>query len=116
MGLPGPWHERLPHFRLDHTPSSGAELQSEYFVPYDSAVPAFEALQPLRERIAALVYVTEIRAVAADELWLSTAYGRASAAFHFTWKPDWPNVRDLLPEIEAALAPFAPRPHWAKLH
>jgi len=32
MGMRGPWHERLPHFRMDHTPSSGEELQSEYFV------------------------------------------------------------------------------------
>ena len=33
LGVPGPWHDRLPHFRLEFTPSSGEELQSEYFVP-----------------------------------------------------------------------------------
>ena len=29
-GTPGPWSERLPHFRLGHTPSNGDEIQSEY--------------------------------------------------------------------------------------
>jgi xylitol oxidase len=114
-GLAGPWHERLPHFRLDHTPSAGDELQSEYFVAHRDAIPALLALDPLRERIAAVVQVSEVRTIAADELWLSPAYHRPSVAFHFTWKPDSAAVRELLPTIEAALAPFDPRPHWAKL-
>lgn len=114
-GVPGPWHERLPHFRLDHMPSSGDELQSEYLVPREDAAEALFALDALRERISRTVQVSEVRTVAADDLWLSPAYRRASVAFHFTWKPDWPAVRELLPAIEAALAPFDPRPHWAKL-
>jgi alditol oxidase len=114
-GVAGPWHKRLPHFRLDHTPSAGDELQSEYFVAHESAAAALLALDPLRERIAALIQVSEVRTVAADELWLSPAYHRPSVAIHFTWKPDWVAVRELLPAIEAALAPFEPRPHWAKL-
>ena len=32
LGVPGRWHARLPHFKLEFTPSSGDELQSEYFV------------------------------------------------------------------------------------
>lgn len=115
LGVPGPWFERLPHFRMDHTPSSGEELQSEYFVGADDATDAFLALQPLRESIARLIQATEVRSIAADELPLSMASGRASVAFHFTWLPDWPAVRDLLPLIEGALAPFEPRPHWGKL-
>lgn len=115
LGVPGPWHERLPHFRLEHTPSSGEELQSEYFVGREHAVEAFLALHGLRDRLAPLTQVSEIRSVAADELWLSPAYRRDSAAFHFTWRPDWPSVREVLPDIEAALEPFEPRPHWAKL-
>jgi xylitol oxidase len=43
------------------------------------------------------------------------ARGRPSVALHFTWKPDWAAVRNLLPAIEAALRPFEPRPHWGKL-
>jgi xylitol oxidase len=114
-GVPGPWYERLPHFRLDHTPSSGDELQTEYFVDRAHAADALVALDALRERIARLVQVAEVRTIAADDLWLSPAYHRASVAFHFTWKPDWPAVRDILPHVEVALAPFDPRPHWAKL-
>ena len=32
LGVAGPWHERLPHFKMGFTPSSGEELQSELFV------------------------------------------------------------------------------------
>jgi alditol oxidase len=114
-GVPGAWFERLPHFRMDHTPSAGDELQTEYFVGREDAVAAYDALDALRDRIAPLVQVNEIRTIAADDLWLSPAFRRASVGLHFTWRPDWPSVRALLPEIEAALRPFAPRPHWAKL-
>jgi xylitol oxidase len=114
-GVAGPWHLRLPHFRFDHTPSAGDELQTEYFVGRADAAEAMFALRSLRERVARIVEVSEVRTVAADDLWLSPAYHRASVAIHFTWKPDWPAVRDLLPAIESALAPFDPRPHWAKL-
>jgi xylitol oxidase len=100
---------------MDHTPSSGDELQSEFFVAFEEAVPAFEAVLRFAPRLADLVQVTEIRTIAPDEMWLSPCYERASAAIHFTWQPDWPSVKSLLPDIEAALAPFAPRPHWGKL-
>jgi alditol oxidase len=115
LGVPGPWHERLPHFRMGATPSAGNELQSEYLVPRRLAVEAQRALQPLRERIAPVVQVSEIRTIAADELWLSPCFGRESVAIHFTWLPDWDAVARLLPLIEEALAPFEPRPHWGKL-
>jgi alditol oxidase len=116
LGVPGPWHERIPHFRMDQTPSSGDELQSEFFVPRERAVEALLALEPLADRIAPLLQITEIRTIAADSLWVSTAYGRDSVAIHFTWKPLWPAVHDLLPAIEEALRPFDPRPHWGKLY
>lgn len=112
---PGPWHQRLPHFRTDFTPSSGAELQSEYLLPLEDAYRAIRALEPLGPRIAPLLYVSEFRTIAADDLWLSPSYRRPCFAIHFTWKPDWTAVRKLLPAIESALAPFAPLPHWGKL-
>ena len=115
LGVAGPWFERLPHFRLDHTPSAGDELQSEFFVDRRDAAEAFSALDALRDRLEPLVLVSEVRTIAADDLWLSPAYRRPSVAFHFTWRPDWPSVRAMLPVIEAALEPFEPRPHWAKL-
>jgi xylitol oxidase len=115
QGVPGSWHERLPHFRMDHTPSSGDELQSEYQVPRRRAVDALLAIDALRDQVSPLLQASEVRTIAADELWMSPSFGRDSVAIHFTWKPDWEGVRRLLPRIEDALAPFEPRPHWGKL-
>lgn len=115
LGVPGPWHERLPHFRIEFTPSSGEELQSEYFVPRTYAVPALAALQSVRDRVAPILHICEIRTVAADQLWLSPAYGRDSVAIHFTWVKNEPAVTAVLPMIEERLAPFRVRPHWGKL-
>jgi xylitol oxidase len=115
LNIPGPWHERLPHFRMEYTPSSGAELQSEYFVPLADAFNAVRAVEELRDRITSHLFITELRTVAADDLWLSMAYARDSLAIHFTWHPEPEAVFSLLPLIEAQLAPFAARPHWGKL-
>lgn len=115
QGIPGPWYDRLPHFRMDFTPSSGAELQSEYFVPRDRAYPAILAVEELREKIAPHLLITELRTIAADNLWMSMAYQRDSVGIHFTWKPHWNEVREILPLIEERLGPFEARPHWAKL-
>jgi xylitol oxidase len=114
MGVPGSWADRLPHFRVDATPSSGEEIQSEYVVDREHLVDALATLRSLSERIRPHLQVTEIRTIAADNLWLSMAHGRESAAIHFTWKREPEAVERLLPVIEAALEPFAPRPHWGK--
>ena len=114
-GARGPWHERLPHFRLEFTPSAGDELQSEYLIDRSHAVDALQALRELREEIAPLVLVTELRTIAADDLWLSGAFGRSTLCIHFTWQRREDDVRALLPRIEAALAPFGSRAHWGKL-
>jgi alditol oxidase len=115
MGIPGPWYERLPHFRMNFTPSSGAELQSEYFVPRDKGYAAILAVEQLRDQITPHLFVTEFRTIAADDLWISPCYQRPSMAIHFTWKPEWAAVKKVLPMIEKKLAPFGARPHWAKL-
>jgi len=115
LGVAGPWSERLAHFRMAFTPSNGEELQSEYHVPREHAVAAIEAMRGLSARIAPLLLVSEIRSVAADDLWLSPNFERAGVALHFTWKPEQAAVEALLPALEAALAPFAVRPHWGKL-
>ncbi|HEY1895077.1 MAG TPA: FAD-binding protein [Terracidiphilus sp.] len=115
QGIPGPWYERLPHFRMNFTPSSGQELQSEYFVPFSRGYEAILAVEKLRDQITPHLFITELRTIAADKLWMSMAYERPSLAIHFTWKPEWPAVKQVLPQIEAALEPFEPRPHWGKL-
>lgn len=115
MGVAGPWYDRLPHFRMGFTPSAGKELQSEYFVPRRNAVDAILAVERLRDQVSPHLLITEIRTIAADDLWMSTCYQRSSVTIHFTWKPDWPAVRQVLPAIEKELAPFQARPHWGKL-
>jgi len=115
MGEPGAWCDRLPHFRMAFTPSSGDELQSEYFVAREHGVAAIEAIMALGKHVSPLLLVTEIRTIAADALWMSPCYSRDSVALHFTWKSEWPAVSELLPRIEHALEPFDARPHWGKL-
>lgn len=115
LGTPGPWNERLPTFRLEFTPSSGQEIQSEYLLPLPQAPQAWSALDAVRERIRSALIVGEIRAVAADPLWLSPTAGRDCVAFHFTWGPDADAARTAAAEVEAALAPFDARPHWGKV-
>ncbi|MDB5242704.1 MAG: FAD-binding protein [Spirosoma sp.] len=115
MGVPGPWYERMPHFRMGFTPSSGKELQSEYFVPRRNGVEAILAIERLRDSISPHLMISELRTIDGDNLWMSPCYKQPSLAIHFTWKPDWPSVRKVLPQIEQALAPFGARPHWGKL-
>jgi alditol oxidase len=115
MGICGPWFERLPHFRMDFMPSSGEELQSEYLVPRQSAFAAFRVINQLREHVAPLLQISEVRTIAADNLWMSPFYEQACIAIHFTWKKDWDGVRNVLPIIEEGLAPLEARPHWGKL-
>jgi xylitol oxidase len=115
MGVPGPWYERLPHFRMGFTPSSGKELQSEYFVPRRNALEAILAVERLRDQVSPHLMISELRTIAGDELWMSPCYKQPSLAIHFTWKPDWDSVRKVLPTIEAELTPFRARPHWGKL-
>ncbi len=115
LGVPGPWSERLPHFRLQFEPSAGEELQSEYFVARAHARPAIDALRRLAPRIRPVLHVSEIRTIAADELWMSPQYRRDTVAIHFTWQRDQERVERVLADLEDALAPFEARPHWGKV-
>jgi len=115
LGVPGPWSDRLPHFRMGFTPSSGEELQSEYHLPRANAVAALQALRDLAAVTGPVLQVSELRTVAADRLWMSPQQGRDTLSVHFTWHKDWPAVRPVLAQVEAALAPFGARPHWGKL-
>jgi xylitol oxidase len=115
LGVPGPWHARLPHFRAEFTPSSGEELQSEYLLPREHAVRALGAVGRIRDVVGPLVQTSEIRTVAGDDLWLSPSYGRDTVAIHFTWVPDTDAVWAALEAVEEQLAPFDPRPHWGKV-
>jgi len=115
LGVPGPWFDRLPHFRMGFTPSTGEELQSEYHVARSEAVGAIEAVRGLAEVVRPVLQVCEIRTIAADALWMSPQYERDSVAIHFTWEREPDAVRQVLEQVEVALEPFDPRPHWGKL-
>ncbi|MFN0119098.1 MAG: D-arabinono-1,4-lactone oxidase [Blastocatellia bacterium] len=115
MGAPGPWHERLPHFRMNFTPSSGRELQSEFFIPMANAWAALKAINAAGGKWAGDLFISEVRSIAADDLWMSTAYKRPSVAIHFTWKQNTDAVMKLIPQVEEKLAVFGARPHWGKL-
>ncbi|HET8755728.1 MAG TPA: D-arabinono-1,4-lactone oxidase [Solirubrobacteraceae bacterium] len=114
-GVPGPWWDRLPHFRMGFTPSAGEELQSEFLVPRAHAVEAIETVRALAAQVQPVLQVSEIRTVAADRLWLSPQYGTDTIGIHFTWTRDPDPVERALAQVEAALAPFDARPHWGKL-
>ena len=115
LGRPGPWSDRMSHFRLGFTPSSGEELQSEFLVPREHAVAAIQAVRGLRDRIQPVLQVSEIRTIAADRLWMSPQYGRDTIGIHFTWMPEPDAVARVLSEVETTLAAFDARPHWGKL-
>ncbi|MCL4167680.1 UNVERIFIED_CONTAM: hypothetical protein GTU68_005131 [Idotea baltica] len=115
LNEPGPWHERLPHYSFHDPLAEGTGLQSEYFVARDVAVDAIRAVVSIGAEMADIIEISELRTVAADQLWLSPAYGSDSAALHFSWIKDAARVEAFLPILEAALAPFNPRAHWGKL-
>jgi xylitol oxidase len=115
QGAPGLWSDRLPHFRLEFTPSSGDELQSEVLVPRARALDAIDTVRGFADDLAPHLLISEIRTVAADRLWMSPQYERDTVAIHFTWRSHPTEVLELVGRIEAALAPAAPRPHWGKL-
>lgn len=115
MGVPGPWHERLPHFRMNFMPSSGKELQTEYFVPHSNAFAALKAINSLGDKWIQDLFISEVRTIAADDLWMSPCYKQPSVSIHFTWKQNTDSVMKLIPIVEEQLAPFGARPHWGKL-
>jgi xylitol oxidase len=115
LGQPGLWSDRLPHFRMGYTPSNGQEIQSEYFLPHQYALNAIEAIRALADKIRPILLVSEIRRVAADQLWMSMSYEQDSVAIHFTWRREPVAVQQMVAQIEEALAPFQARPHWGKV-
>lgn len=115
LGVAGPWFDRLPHFRMGFTPSSGAEIQSEYIVARGRAREAIEAVRSISATVGPLTQVSEIRTVAADTLWMSPQYEQDTVAIHFTWKPRQEAVERAVAELERVLEPLAARPHWGKL-
>ena len=114
LGTTGDWHDRLSHFKLEFTPSVGEEIQTEFFVDRKDAAAAIEAVSQLGAEITPLLWITELRTIAADNLWLSSAFERDTLAIHFTWKKD-EAIYPVIEKVEAVLRPFNYRPHWGKV-
>ena len=115
-GIAGGWADRLPHFRIDSVPASGNEIQTEYMIDRRHAVPAIQALRAIAPHFIDHIWTAEIRTAAADDLWLSMAYGQDIVCLHFSWFFELEEVARILPIVQAALAPFEPRPHWGKVN
>lgn len=115
LGVPGPWYDRLPHGRIGVLTAIGGEYQAEYFVARAKAPAALRAIRAVQAALHPALVVSEIRTVAADDFWLSTNFGEDSVGLHFSMQRDWAIVSKALAALEAALAPFSPRPHWGKL-
>src|SRR5688572_22765682 len=115
MSVTAPWFDRLPHFKMGFTPSSGEELQAEYFVPRRQAVAAMQAVQAMKDEIKPLLMISEVRTIAADNLWMSPCFQQDSVAIHFTLNQKTEDVMKFLPKLEEKLSPFGVRPHWGKL-
>lgn len=115
IGEPGLWSDRLPHFKLEFTPSVGKEIQSEFFVERSRAAAAVDALAAIGDRLAGVLLISEVRTIAADELWLSPHQGRDTVAFHFTWKDNVDEANDAAALVGRVLADFDARTHWGKL-
>ena len=90
--------------------------EMEYALPAANVRPAFEALRALvDERGWRIGFPVEVRFAAADDRWLSTAHGRASAyiAVHRYWRED---PAEYFEAVEEIMLRFEGRPHWGKMH
>ena len=90
--------------------------EMEYGLPANQLEAAFTALRQLVEdRQWRISFPVEVRWAAADDRWLSTAYGRDSAyvAVHRYYREEYREYFDAVEEIMLA---HGGRPHWGKLH
>jgi FAD/FMN-containing dehydrogenase len=90
--------------------------EMEYALPAENVRPAFEALRALiEERGWRISFPVEVRFAAADDLWMSTAHGRASGyiAVHRYWRE---NPSEYFEAVERIMVTFGGRPHWGKMH
>ena len=90
--------------------------EMEYALPAENVRPAFDAVRALiDERGWRISFPIEVRFAAADDLWLSTAQGRATGyiAVHRYWRED---PTEYFEAVEQLMLGFGGRPHWGKMH
>ena len=102
--------------RVFVTPRRVRFAESEYAVPRESLAHVIAELRRAVPRLPdPVMFPVEVRVAAADDVWLSTAYGRESAyvAIHqYTGLP----YQDYFDRFESIVAEAGGRPHWGKLH
>lgn len=90
--------------------------EMEYAVPVENLADAFRGIQRvIADHDWRIEFPIEVRTAAADDLWLSTASGRASGyiAVHRYWKTD-PTA--YFRAVEEVMLAHGGRPHWGKMH
>jgi L-gulonolactone oxidase len=102
--------------RVFTSPRQVVFREMEYAVPRECLVEAVSELRRLVDREGFTVsFPVEVRVAAADDIWMSTAYGRASAYVAVHQYHRHPHE----PYFKAAAAIFdglGGRPHWGKMH
>jgi FAD-linked oxidoreductase len=103
-------------YRVFVTPRRVHFVESEYAVPRESLPGVLAELRRAVPRLAdPVMFPVEVRVAAADDIWLSTAYGRDSAYIAVHQYAGLP-YRAYFDLFESVVAPVAGRPHWGKLH
>ncbi len=98
------------------TPRRVRFAESEYAVPRESLGHVIAELRRAVPRLPdPVMFPVEVRVAAADDVWLSTAYGRESAYVAIHQYAGLP-YRAYFDRFEAIVAEVAGRPHWGKLH
>jgi FAD/FMN-containing dehydrogenase len=103
-------------YRVFVTPRRVHFVESEYAVPRESLPGVLAELRRAVPRLAdPVMFPVEVRVAAADDIWLSTAYGRDSAYIAIHQYAGLP-YRAYFDLFESVVAPVGGRPHWGKLH
>jgi len=102
--------------RVFVTPRRVRFVESEYAVPRESLGQVLAELRREVPRLAdPVMFPVEVRVAAADDIWLSTAYGRDTAYIAIHQYAGLP-YQDYFARFESIVAEVAGRPHWGKLH
>ncbi len=98
------------------TPRKVRFVESEYAVPRDSVLDVLASLRAAVPRLSfPVMFPVEVRVAAADDIWLSTAYGRDSAYVAIHQYVGLP-YREYFDVFESIVASVGGRPHWGKMH
>ncbi|WP_434740466.1 D-arabinono-1,4-lactone oxidase [Micromonospora sp. SH-82] len=107
----GPTHHTIPRSR---------DLrfeEIEYMLPVEAFAACFaEVRRRIMQRHRRVVgWRVLVRTIAADDIWLSNAYGRATMTIACLQNVDLP-YEDYFRDMEAVFRQYGGRPHWGKKH